>query len=205
MPAGAAGERCLAFAFDEGKEQLRRSASGWGIDLRAAEESGLVRTLCDYPEVASIENHFLGIRRAIEEFAPRRLVVDTLSALERIAAPRALLDFVIALSAVVRQQEITTLLTAIPATRLTPRFRPSIAGELASLTDLTIALSYFERDGEIQRAIAVLQARGSAHDHRVRQVTIGADGMHIGEPVTGPTGITSSLALPADPAGSQGP
>jgi len=202
------GERCLAFAFDEGREQLRRSASGWGIDLAAAEDSGRLRTVCDYPEVASIEDHFLRIRRAVEEFAPGRLVIDTLSALERIAAPRALLDFVIALSAVVRQQGITTLLTSMPATRLTPQLRPSIAGELASLTDLTITLSYFERGGEIQRAMAVLQARGSAHDHRVRQVTIGADGMHIGEPITGFTGmlpgVTSlfSPGLPADPAGS---
>lgn len=207
---GAAGERCLAFTFDEGKESLRRSASGWGIDLAAAEESGWLRTVCDYPKTASLEDHFLRIRRAIEEFAPNRLVIDTLSALERIAAPHALLDFVIALSAVVRQQQITTLLTSMPATRLTPQLRPSIAGELASLTDLTITLSYFERGGEIQRAIAVLQARGSAHDHRVRQVRVGADGMSIGEPVTGFTGmlpgVTSlfSAAQPADPAGPPG-
>lgn len=195
LAAGAAaGERCLAFAFDEGREQLRRSALGWGIDLQAYEHSGLLRTVCDYPEVASLEDHFLRISRAIEEFAPSRLVIDTLSALERIAAPRALLDFVIALSAVVRQRGITTLLTSMPVTRLTPQLRPSIAGELASLTDVTITLSYLERGGEIQRAIVILQARGSAHDHRVRLVTIGGEGMRIGEQITGATGIVPGVA-----------
>lgn len=195
LAAGAAaGERCLAFAFDEGREQLRRSALGWGIDLETHEKSGLLRTVCDYPEVASLEDHFLRISRAIEEFAPSRLIIDTLSALERVAAPRALLDFVIALSAVLRQRGITTLLTSMPATRLTPQLRPSIAGELASLTDATITLSYFERGGEIQRAIAIPQTRGSAHDHRVRLVTVGGEGMRIGEQITGATGIVPGAA-----------
>src|SRR6266567_1277101 len=106
-----AGESCLSFAFDEGREQLRRSAAGWGIDLLGAEEAGLLSVVCDYPEVASVEDHFLRIRRGIEEHAPGRLVIDPLSALERIASPRALLDFVIALVALARQHGITTLLT----------------------------------------------------------------------------------------------
>ena len=63
----AAGEPCLWFTFDEGREQLRRSAAGWGIDLRGAEDSGVLRVVCDYPEVASLEDHFQRIRRAIED------------------------------------------------------------------------------------------------------------------------------------------
>ena len=205
------GERCLAFTFDESREQVRRNAAGWGIDLDGPEESGLLRIICDYPEVASLEDHFIRIRRAIEEHKPDRLIIDTLSALERIVSPRALLDFVIALGAVVRQHGITTLLTSAPAGRFTPQLTPSIAGEIASLTDVTIALRYFEHAGEIWRATAVLQTRGSAHDPSIRQVTIDSDGMHIGEPVTGTAGIlsgTASLPAPgwqADPPVTESP
>jgi len=205
------GERCLAFTFDESREQVRRNAAGWGIDLDSAEESGLLRIVCDYPEVASLEDHFLRIRRAIEEHKPDRLVIDTLSALERIVSPRALLDFVIALGALVRQHGITTLLTSAPVGRFTPLLTPSIAGEVASLTDVTITLRYFEDAGEIRRAIAVMQTRGSAHDQSIRQVTIDADGMHIAEPITGPAGIfsggTSLVTLPgmAGPPAPEGP
>ena len=190
---------------------MRRNAAGWGIDLDGPEESGLLRIICDYPEVASLEDHFLRIRRAIEEHKPERLVIDTLSALERIVSPRALLDFVIALGAVVRQHAITTLLTSAPAGRFTPQLTPSIAGEIASLTDATITLRYFEYGGEIQRALAVMQTRGSGHDPSIRQVTIDSDGMHIGEPVTGTAGIlsgTASLPAPgwqADPLGTESP
>jgi circadian clock protein KaiC len=167
--------------------------------------------VCDYPEVASLEDHFLRIRRAVEEHKPDRLVIDTLSALERIVSPRALLDFVIALGALVRQHSITTLLTSAPAGRFTPQLTPSIAGELASLTDTTITLRYFEQVGEIQRAIAVMQTRGCAHDPSIRQVTIDGDGMHIGEPIAGTAGIlsgTASLPAPgwqADPPGPETP
>lgn len=41
-------------------------------------------------------DHFLRLRRALVEFRPQRLVIDTLSALERIVTPRGLLDFVLA-------------------------------------------------------------------------------------------------------------
>ncbi|MGH3309645.1 MAG: circadian clock protein KaiC [Streptomyces sp.] len=181
----AAGERCLGFSFDETREQVKRNTAGWGIDLEAMEERGLLRVVCDYPEVASLEDYFIRIRRAVMDFEPERLVIDTLSALERICTPRALLDLVIALGAVVRERRITTLFTSAPTSRFTPAQTPSIAREVASLADVTIALRYFQTAGTIQRTVAVVQNRASAHDETVRQVSIDADGMHIGAPFAG--------------------
>ena len=76
---------------------------------------------------------------------------------------------------------------------------------------MTITLRYFEQAGEIRRAIAVMQTRGSAHDGSIRQVAIGSDGMRIGGPVTGTVGILSRAGshhmLPgmADPPASENP
>lgn len=183
--AFAAGERCLVYAFDETREQFGRNAASWGLDLDAMEASGLVQVACAYPEVASLEDHFLRLRRDIEEFRPHRLVVDTLSALKRIVTSRALLDFVLALGGVLRQHEITTLLTSAPGARVQPSATAAIDGEIASLTDVTIVLRYIEHPGEIRRAIAVVQTRGSAHDASIREVRIDDAGMHIGAPVRG--------------------
>ena len=179
-----AGQRCLLYTFDETHEQLARNARGWGLDLDAMESSGLLSVVSEYPEVASLEDHFLKLRRAITEWRPDRLVIDSLSSLERIASSRALLDFIIALGSLLRQHDITTLLTSAPSGRLTPMNSPAIALELASLTDVTIKLRYVEGVGEVQRAIAVLQTRGSAHDHAIRKVDIDGEGMHIGEPLS---------------------
>jgi circadian clock protein KaiC len=180
-----AGERCLFHTFDETRGQLARDANGWNLDLDSMEASGLLRVGCDYPEVASLEDHFLRIRRAIEEFTPSRLVIDTLSALERITQSRALLDFVIALGGVAREHQCTVLFTSASSARLTPQLTLTSQADIASLADVTIILRYLETIGEIQRAIAVLQARGSAHDHSIRRVTIDGAGMHIGERVRG--------------------
>ncbi|GAA2428366.1 circadian clock protein KaiC [Actinomadura vinacea] len=179
-----AGERCVLYTFDETREQLARNATGWGMDLHAMESSGFARILADYPEVASLEDHFLRLHRAIQDFRPQRLIIDPLSALERIVTPRALLDFVIALGALLRQHEITTLLTSAPTGRVTPVATPAIAMEIASLADVTILLRYVERVGSVDRCIAVLQTRGSDHDQSVRQVSIDSAGMHIGAPLT---------------------
>jgi circadian clock protein KaiC len=176
-------ERCLMLVFDETHEQLGRNAAGWGMDLDAMQTSGLLQVISDYPEVGSLEEHFIRLRRAIEDFRPHRLVIDTLSALERIVTPRALLDFVIALGAVLRQHEITTLLTSAPTGRVTPLATPAIAMEIASLTDISILLRYVEHVGAVKRCIAVLQTRGSSHDENIREYTIDTDGMHIGEPM----------------------
>ncbi|QUQ65885.1 circadian clock protein KaiC [Kutzneria sp. CA-103260] len=201
-----AGERCLIYALDESRAQLGRNAAGWGLDLDAMEESDLLRIICDYPEVASLEDHFLRIRRAVEDFRPSRLVIDTLSALERVVSPRALLDFVISLGAVVRHHQVTTLLTSAPSGRFTPQLTPAIAAEIASLTDVTINLRYVEAAGEIQRAIAVVQTRGTTHDHSIRQVDITGDGLHIGARLSNVVGIlTESPSIAGTPWWSVAP
>jgi circadian clock protein KaiC len=176
-----AGERCLFHAFDETREQLSRNAAGWGLDLDVMEASGLLRVTATYPEVASVEDHFLRIRRDIADFAPARLTIDSLSALGRRAAPRTLLDFLIALGGVVRQHEITTLLTSTPTGGGTPMFTTPIM-QVACITDVTILLRYIQEASVVQRAIAVLQTRGSAHDQTIRRFTIDGAGMHIGDP-----------------------
>ncbi len=200
MAALDAGERCLFCTFDETRDQLVRSATGWGLDAEAMERAGLLRIIAEYPEVASLEDHFLRLRRAIREFEPDRLVIDTLSALERIVSPPGLVEFVIALSAVLRQHEVTTLLTSGPGAQVTPSATPVIAMEFASLTDAMILVRYVERAGELQRAIAVVQTRGTAHDHTIRRATIDAGGMRIGEPYPGISHIIPEAApLAEDP------
>ncbi|MEU8195367.1 circadian clock protein KaiC [Microbispora amethystogenes] len=197
-----AGERCLFHVFDETREQLSRNAAGWGLDLDVMEASGLLRVSAAYPEVASVEDHFLRISNNIMDFAPARLVIDGLSALERRATPRTLLDFMIALGGVVRRHGITTLFTSEPTGMGTPIFTAPMT-EIASLTDVAILVHYTERAAAVQRAIAVLQTRGSAHDHAIRQVSIDGAGMHIGGPCPGafrvPAELPPGQRWPLDP------
>ena len=67
---------------------------------------------------------------------------------------------------------------------MTPGAELSGAVELGAVSDVSIMLRYLEAGGDIQRAIAVLQVRGSAHDHAIRQVGIDDTGLCIGEPLS---------------------
>jgi circadian clock protein KaiC len=200
------GGRCLFATFDETRGQLVRNAASWSLDLETMEAENRIRVSADYPEAASPEDHFLRLRHAIADFSPTRVVIDALSSLERVVSARSLLDFVIALTSVFREREITTLITAAHTGQLLPGGTLASAAETASVTDVNIMLRYVERIGDIQRAIAVLQVRGSRHDPAIRQVTIDDAGMHIGDPLprvahvlSGSAALTEHPPWPADP------
>ncbi|MET9021795.1 circadian clock protein KaiC [Actinopolymorpha sp. NPDC004070] len=192
-----AGERCLLYTFDETREQLNRNASGWGLDLNEMEASGLLRVNSEYPETAALEDHFMRLWAVLRDYRPRRLAVDTLSALERIGSSRALLDFVISLGSLLRQGETTALLTSAPS-GTAGRTSPPISAEIASFTDVTILYRYVETpEREIQRAVAVVQTRGSTHDHSIRMIHIDEGGMHIGDRL--PPFPSGTMSLPDNP------
>jgi circadian clock protein KaiC len=207
-----AGGRCLFCTFDETRGQLVRNAAGWGLNVVEMEAAERLRLVTGYPEIATPEDHFLRLRQAVADFAPTRVVIDTLSSLERVVSVRSLLDFVIALTALFREREITTLITAAPTLQAPAVLAAPGVLEMASITDVTIVLRYVERTGDIQRAVAVLQARGSGHDHAIRQVRIDEAGMHIGDPLpniahvlAGAAALTDHPPWPADPGTGDGP
>ena len=60
---------------------------------------------------------------------------------------------------------------------------------VSTLTDTIILLRYVELQGAVRRGLAVLKMRGSAHDHEIREFTIGQDGLEVLEPFRNLGGI----------------
>ena len=193
-----AGERCVLISFEESLEQLVRNAASWGIDLGALERGGNLKIICEYPEVASLEDHFVAMKKVIEEFSPQRVAIDNLSALERISTGRGIRDFIIGLASFLKQLEITSLITSTTTTLIGG---PSITeSHISTLADGIILLRYVEYQSEMRRALVVLKMRGAAHEKGIREFTIDDEGMHVGEPFLGLTGVlglatTSELGI----------
>jgi circadian clock protein KaiC len=191
------GERCLLLAFEESREQLFRNASGWGFDFESMERDGLLRVVCDYPEVAGLEEWLIIVKSIIEEFRPNRVALDSLSALERVGSIKAYREFVIGITSFLKQQEITGLFTSTT---------PSLMGgtsitetHISTLTDSIILLRYVEMFGEMRRGITVLKMRGSTHDKSIRAFTIDGTGMHLGRPFQNVTGILAGTPVHLSP------
>ncbi len=192
------GARVLYFGFEESRDQLVRNAAGWGLDFQGWEESGLLRMTCEYPEAKGLEDHLVSMRTAMEEFKPQRVVVDSLSALERVDTPKSFREFIIALTAYAKAHEIPTLFTAVTASLMGGT--SVTEAHISTLTDMIILMRYAEVFGEMRRAVNVLKMRGSPHDNRIFNYTIDDSGFEIGEPFRNVSGILSgNITVHDDP------
>lgn len=182
-----ANERAILFAFEESREQLTRNAASWGVDLKSAEEDGLIRVNCRYPETMGLEDHLIWMKTEIEEFRPRRIAVDSLSALERVSSLKAFREFVIGITSHLKTKETAGLFTNTTSMLLGPESITET--HISTITDSIILLRYVELQGEMRRGITVLKMRGSWHEKQIREYTIDESGMHIREPFRGVEGI----------------
>jgi circadian clock protein KaiC len=193
----SAGERCLLLAFEESREQLFRNARGWGFDFEQMESDGMLRVVCDYPEISGLEDWLISIQATITEFKPKRVALDSLSALERVGTTKAFREFVISMTSFIKHQEITGLFTSTTASLMGGT---SITeAHISTLTDSIILLRYVEMFGEMKRGITVLKMRGSIHEKEIREFTIDQRGMHLGRPFRNVTGILAGTPVHISP------
>jgi circadian clock protein KaiC len=174
------GERVLFFAYEESREQLMRNSASWGVNFDKWVQEGLLRIICRYPEATGTEDHLLIIRREIEEFKPQRLVMDSVSAVERAASVRNFREFIIALTSHVKSKGICSLFTST-----TPKLSggESITeAHISTITDAIILLRYVEIYGVMRRGIVIIKMRGSQHAKEIYEFTIDSKGIHIGKP-----------------------
>ena len=192
-----AGEKCLLFAFEESREQLFRNAAGWAVDYEKMEAEGKLRVVCEYPEVSSVEDRIISMKANIEDFAPSRVAVDSLSALERVATPRGFREFVISLTSFIKHQEVSGLFTSTTPTLMGGA--SVTEAHISTLTDSIILLRYVELSGEMRRGLTVLKMRGSQHEKEIREFSIDSRGMHIGKAFRNIGGILTGNPVKAAP------
>lgn len=201
--AAAAGDdedgRCLMVNFEESAQQLTRNARGWGHDLDALQASGRIRLLCQYPESAPAPSHLIRIQRVVDEFQPTRVVVDSISGVQRASSERVFHEFLLGLTSALRARGITSLLTTTTPSLLGG---PSASGvEASTLLDMIILLRFMEMASELRRGISVLKLRGSDHSKAIVEFTITDHGLVLGAPLPATTGILAGQPLIGDQRG----
>src|SRR5687767_3814998 len=73
------GERSLMLSLDEQVPQILRNAKSVGIDLQPEIDRGVVQIHYDPPQELEIDQHFHRIEQLVEEFRPKRVLLDSLS------------------------------------------------------------------------------------------------------------------------------
>ena len=172
-------ERAMLFAFEEGRDQLARNAKGWNLPLAGGLERGTLRIEACYPETATLETHLVRIKALLEQHRPSRVVFDSIAALARGNTSHAMRQFLVALVASCREQQITALLVA--NTRDLTGGGLVSESDIFSMTDVIVLLRYFEVAGELRHGLRVLKMRGSEKERFMREYRITGQGLELGD------------------------
>jgi circadian clock protein KaiC len=189
----AEGERCLYVTFQDTADQLIGMARGFGWDFQTARDNGLL-TISHVP-MDSLDLDVLAavVREELAEGQVSRVVIDSLA--EMVFAARESERFpayMRRLIGLIRAAGASLLVTS-ETTTLGPA-KESLSGIVFLFHDV-IQLRYIERNSKVGRALNIVKMRNSEHDTGIYLCTITSDGLSIGEPLEGVTGILGWTTL----------
>ncbi|TFG26722.1 MAG: circadian clock protein KaiC [Promethearchaeota archaeon] len=186
-------EKCVMFNFEESREQIFHKARIWGIDLEQAENENIFRLMSVYPESEGIEDLIVDIKTVINEFTPVLIILDSISALERITSKLTYRESLINLFLFLREKNIMGIFTST-----TPTFsKPFFVSEkhISTLSDAIILLHFFEKEGKLTRGLGILKMRDSEHAKNFYEYSIDNTGFHILQPLKSNAGLFDQIFL----------
>ena len=169
------GETGVIVAFEQHPAQSRNRL------LADLISSGQVALVDSRASDLSIDEVVFLLLREIRRLGASRVVIDSLSGFELALAPTFRDDFRESLARTVSALAgtgVTVLMTSELEDRyIDLRFSPY---GTAFMTDAIIVQRYIELNSRLQRMMAVVKVRASAHSNQLRAYHIDADGIHIG-------------------------
>ncbi|WP_206772385.1 circadian clock protein KaiC [Salinisphaera shabanensis] len=168
-----AGERVLYISFDEAGEQIVEDLQSVSINLRPHVDSGLLKMQGVLAGATSAEAHYIDIHHAIREFAPHHVIVDPISALVKSGGLEMAVDVSDRLLDLAKATGITFYVTALSSAQAQAS---DMESHLANIVDVWIGVDYCIGEGERNRALSVIKARGINHSNQIRELTLDDNG-----------------------------
>jgi len=164
--ASQRGERCLYFAFEESPTQIARNMRSVGIDLEPWARRDLLRVHAQRPTALGLEAHLVTMHRLIDDWKPRVVVVDPVTNMIAVGTETEVKAMLARLIDFMKLRQITGLFTS-----LTEGGGAAERTDLgvSSLMDVWMLLGNLEANGERNRTIQIVKARGMAHSNQVRE------------------------------------
>jgi circadian clock protein KaiC len=169
------GEPTLYMNFQENPTQLIRTIRSLGVDADKAQAQGLDLVYAS-PVELQIDSIIVDMFRRIQQRGVRRLVIDALGDLASAASDQARLhDYLYAL---VQHFAVSTITSVLNFETTGNSLGGGMQNQVSYLSDNVLLLTV---DGEerTRRAVRVLKTRGSAHDTRVREISISDAGVSV--------------------------
>jgi len=191
------GERALFFSFEESPSQIIRNMHSIGLDLEPLVKQGLLRFHSARPSLYGLEMHLATMFKEIALFQPQVVVVDPVTSLMDSGTPSECRAMVTRLVDYLKAGHVTTIFTSL--TQGGHALQQSEAS-MSSLMDSWLLLQDFEGNGERNRVLYVLKARGMAHSNQVREFLISKNGVDLVDAYIGASGVLTGSARAAQEA-----
>ncbi len=183
------GERCLFFVFEESAEQICRNARSVGLDLQQHRASGRLRFEAARPSLYGLEMHLARMHRDIDRFKPDVVVIDPISSFR--GPDMEVYSTLLRMVDLLKSRGITAVFTSL---RVDGEAQDSGDMGLSSLMDCWVKLIPVEGNGEMNRTLYVIKARGMSHSNQVREYAMTASGIQMIEPYIGVDGVLTGSA-----------
>lgn len=195
--AARRGERVLFFSFEESPNQIMRNMRSIGLRLEPLVRRGWLRFHAARPTLCGLEMHLATMFKEIAAFQPASVIVDPITSLLTAGTNYETKGMVTRLIDFLKGGQVTSLFTS-----LTHGGHALTQSEIAmsSLMDAWLLLQDLEGNGERNRVLYVLKARGMAHSNQVRQFLISHRGMDLVDAYIGPSGVLTGAARVAQTA-----
>ena len=189
------GERALYLSFEESEAQTVRNMRSIGTDLAKWLKNGQMRYIAARPTFYSLEMHLAIMLREIGKFKPQLVVLDPISAFTGAADMTEVQAMLLRIVDYLKSNGITAIFTHLAHVQ-----QAETDAGLSSLMDGWVLLLNREVNGEFNRELYLLKARGIAHSNQVREFIMSSDGIQLLEPYLGDGGALTGSARRAEEA-----
>jgi circadian clock protein KaiC len=195
--AARRGDRTLFFSFEESPNQIIRNMHSIGLRLEPLVQRGLLRFHAARPSLYGLEMHLATMFKEIASFQPHVVIVDPITSLLAAGTNYETTGMVTRLIDYLKGEQVTSLFTS-----LTHGGHALQQSEIAmsSLMDSWLLLQDVEGNGERNRVLYVLKARGMSHSNQIREFLISDHGIDVVDAYIGASGVLTGSARAAQGA-----
>jgi circadian clock protein KaiC len=189
--AAQRGERALYFSFEESEGQIVRNMRSIGMDLSPFVTNGQIRFISARPTFYSLEMHLAIMLREVQKFDPKVVVLDPISAFMESGDRMEVQSMLLRMVDFLKSRGVSAIFTHLMHSQ-----DDNVATDagLSSLMDGWILMLNREVNGEFNRELYLLKARGTAHSNQVREFVMSEKGIRLLPPYLGESGALTGSA-----------
>jgi circadian clock protein KaiC len=186
--AAERGERSALFLFEERPETFVRRSESLGMPVLQHIDEGMMLLRPVHTGELSAGEFAEAVRRQVIERDARVVVIDSLTGyMSAMPSEQILLTQMHDLLHYLSGQGVLTILVVAQHGILGPALGGPV--DVSYLADTVLLLRHFESDGSIRQAISVFKKRYGEHEKRIRELSMAAGGIRVGEPLSGFQGL----------------